>query len=90
MNPKVSILISVKDQLVLTKKCIECLQKTLNDSVSCEVLIANDASIDETAKYLDELLAPYRVFHRDEFSHGFAKNNNWLAEEAKGVFAFFK
>ena len=55
MIPRVSILISVKDQVVLTKRCIGCLEKTLNGLVSYEVLIANDASLDETAKYLDDL-----------------------------------
>ncbi len=89
INPKVSVLISAKDQVVLTKKCIGCLEKTLNGLVSSEVLIANDASLDETAKYLDDLPAPYRVFHREKYSHGFAKNNNWLAKEAKGEYLLF-
>jgi glycosyltransferase involved in cell wall biosynthesis len=55
MKPKISILISVKDQLVLTKKCIHCLRDTLEGSIDFEVLIANDASTDGTANYLDSL-----------------------------------
>ena len=55
MKPLVSILISVKDQLSLTKKCIGCVEKSLKSSISYEVLIANDASVDGTEKYLESL-----------------------------------
>jgi len=88
MGPQISILISVKDQLVLTKKCIHCLRDTLEGSFDFEVLIANDASTDGTANYLDSLPNGFRSFHRDK-SCGFAKNNNWLAREAKGEFLLF-
>ena len=46
MMPKVSILISVRDQLALTQKCLSKLEATLDESISFEVLIANDASVD--------------------------------------------
>jgi len=88
MKPKISILISVKDQLVITKKCIHCLRDTLGGSIDFEVLIANDASTDGTANYLDSLPNGFRAFHREK-SCGFAKNNNWLAREAKGEFLLF-
>ena len=88
MKPKISILISVKDQLVITKKCIHCLRDTLEGSIDFEVLIANDASTDGTANYLDSLPNGFRAFHREK-SCGFAKNNNWLAREAKGEFLLF-
>ena len=88
MKPKISILISVKDQLVITKKCIQCLRDTLEGSIDFEVLIANDASTDGTANYLDSLPNGFRAFHREK-SCGFAKNNNWLAREAKGEFLLF-
>jgi GT2 family glycosyltransferase len=89
MKPLVSILISVKDQLSLTKKCIACIEKSLKSSISYEVLIANDASVDGTEKYLESLPSPYRVYHQTGCSHGFAKNNNWLAREAKGDYLLF-
>ncbi len=89
MKPLVSILISVKDQLSLTKKCIACIEKSLKSSISYEVLIANDASVDGTEKYLESLPSRYRVYHQTGCSHGFAKNNNWLAREAKGDYLLF-
>ena len=88
MKPKISILISVKDQLAFTKKCIDCLKSTLEGLIDFEVLLANDASTDGTASYLDSLPDGFRAFHRDK-SCGFAKNNNWLAREAKGEFLLF-
>lgn len=89
MKPLVSILISVKDQLSLTKKCIACIEKSLKSSIAYEVLIANDVSVDGTEKYLESLSSPYRVFHQTGCSQGFAKNNNWLVREAKGDYLLF-
>lgn len=88
MGPKVSILISARDQLSLTRKCIQCLKNTLTDGISYEVLIVNDGSRDGTEEYLKALPSKFRIFHR-KVSHGFAKNNNWLAREAKGEFLLF-
>jgi GT2 family glycosyltransferase len=88
MSPLISILISVKDQLVLTQKCIESLKHTLAEGCRYEVLIANDGSTDGSKAYLDTLSGKFRVFHREK-CHGFAKNNNWLAREAKGEYLLF-
>jgi GT2 family glycosyltransferase len=88
MSPKVSILISVRDQLDWTRKCVQCLKDTLTDCISYEVLIANDGSRDGTEEYLKTLSSKFRIFHRKE-SHGFAKNNNWLARKAEGDFLLF-
>ena len=86
--PKVSILISVRDQLALTQKCLSKLEATLDESISFEVLIANDGSVDGTQEFLDKLGEPYRIFHRSH-SVGFGKNHNWLAENAKGEYLLF-
>ena len=88
MMPKVSILISVRDQLALTQKCLSKLEATLDESISFEVLIANDGSVDGTQEFLDKLGEPYRIFHRSH-SVGFGKNHNWLAENAKGEYLLF-
>jgi GT2 family glycosyltransferase len=88
MSPLISILISVRDQLALTQKCIKCLNDTLAEDFNYEVLIANDGSTDGTTDYLNSLSGRFRVFHREK-SNGFAKNNNWLAKEAKGEYLLF-
>ena len=87
MDPKLSILISARDQIKLTKKCIECLEQTLGNTISHEVLIVNDGVIDGTAKYLDSLSSFYWVSQAS--SQGFAKNNNWIAREARGNIFYF-
>ena len=51
MSPTVSILISARDQLSLTRECIQCLNDTLTDSITYEVLIVNDGR-DGTEEYL--------------------------------------
>ena len=88
MSPTVSILISARDQLSLTRECIQCLNDTLTDSITYEVLIANDGSRDGTEEYIKALPSKFRIFHR-KVSHGFAKNNNWLAQEALGEYLLF-
>ena len=80
MKPKISILISVKDQLVFTKKCIDSLKSTLDGLIEFEVLLANDASTDDTASYLDSLPDGFRAFHRDK-SCGFTEFNR----SSKGI-----
>ena len=83
-TPQVSILISVYGELAYTRKCLECVEKTLGGKLDYEVLIINDASKDGTADFLAELQEPpYRIFHNGE-NQGFARNNNRLAREAKG------
>ena len=82
-TPQVSILISVLGELASTRKCLECVEKTLSVKLDYEVLIINDASKDGTADFLDDLQEPaYRIFHNCE-NQGFARNNNRLAREAK-------
>jgi len=88
MTPRLSILISVRDQLSWTKKCLRCVKETIDSTLSYEVLIANDGSLDETTKYLNSLAPLYRVFNQTS-SCGFAVNNNWLAREAQGEFLLF-
>ena len=87
-TPQVSILISVYGELACTRKCLECVEKTLSGKLDYEILIINDASKDGTADFLDELQEPYRIFHNKE-NQGFARNNNRLAGEAKGDYLLF-
>ena len=87
-SPQVSIIISVFGQLEYTKKCLRNLEKTLNEKISYEVLIIDDASTDNTKEFLLTLSDPYRVFF-NKTNRGFAKNNNFAAKEAKGEFLCF-
>jgi len=85
MIPKVSILISVRDQLPFTKRCLDCLEQSLSGVVPYEILVANDASLEETKKFLEQSAVISRIFHLST-PQGFGKNNNLLAQHAQGEF----
>ena len=81
-TPKVSIIISVFEQLAYTQKCLEKLEGTLGGIITYEVIIIDDASKDGTKEFLLSLKPPYRIF-LNSTNKGFAQNNNFAAKEAK-------
>ena len=87
-TPKVSIIISVFEQLEYTQKCLEKLEGTLDGVITYEVIIIDDASKDGTKEFLLSLKSPYRIF-LNSTNKGFAQNNNFAAKEAKGEFLCF-
>ena len=56
MYPRVSIIIPVYNQLVLTQKCLEALA-VATDLEHCEIIIVDDASTDGTSACLQALAA---------------------------------
>ena len=88
VNPEVSIVISVYDQLEYTKRCLQDLETTLTGKISFEVLIVDDASKEETKIFLQSLEHPYRVFY-NKSNQGFAKNNNFAARKASAKYLCF-
>jgi GT2 family glycosyltransferase len=86
--PKVSILISVFEQLAYTKRCLRALEDTLPENLEYEVLIVDDCSKDGTVEFLKGLEEPCLCFFNTE-KKGFAKNNNFAASKAKGEFLCF-
>ena len=54
-KPKVSILISTYGELAYTKRCLAQLEETLAGKLDYEVLIIDDASKDDTPKFLKSL-----------------------------------
>ena len=85
LRPKLSILISVYGQADKLKRCLSCISRTLPSALSYEILIIDDASEDHTTEYIKSLEGVYRVFLNKKRS-GFAKNNNFLAKQAKGEY----
>lgn len=85
MSVRVSLIISVFEQIEYTKRCLSSLERTLNGKVEYEVLIVDDASEDGSAEFLRSLKVPFQVFFNSE-RKGFAKNNNLAASKAKGEF----
>ena len=87
-KPLVSILISTYGQLQYTRKCLDALRHTLSGKLEYELLIIDDCSKDDTVDFLKGLGAGVRIFFNEE-NRGFAKNNNFLAREAKGKYLCF-
>lgn len=85
MVPKVSIIISVLDQLAYTKHCLASLKDTLSGKIDYEVLIVDDGSSDETVQFLRSLESPHTVLFNSE-KKGFSKNNNHAVKKAKAEF----
>ena len=85
MSVRVSLIISVFEQIEYTKRCLSSLERTLDGKVEYEVLIVDDASEDGSAEFLRSLKVPFQVFFNSE-RKGFAKNNNLAASKAKGEF----
>jgi GT2 family glycosyltransferase len=67
---------------------LDALRHTLSGKLEYELLIIDDCSKDDTVDFLKGLGAGVRTFFNEE-NRGFAKNNNFLAREAKGKYLCF-
>ncbi|MEM1080171.1 MAG: glycosyltransferase [Pseudomonadota bacterium] len=85
-RPTVSIIIPVFNQLHFTAACIHSVLK-VNESVSFELIVVNDASSDETEPWLRQCRG-LRVVH-NEVNLGFIGSCNRGAEDAQGEFLLF-
>lgn len=85
-KPEVSIVIPVYNQFHFTYHCIKSIiQNTKN--LSYEIIIADDVSIDKTAKiskYIKNI-----IVNRNETNQGFLLNCNAAASRAKGRYLHF-
>ena len=72
-NPQVSILIPIYNEIDYTVECISSILSS-NPTVSYEVVIADDASTDETTQELRYL--PNIKYVRRQFNSGFLRNCN--------------
>ncbi len=85
--PKVSIIIPVYNQVAYTKQCIESVKKNTGIR-DYEIIIADDASTDETAAYLETVRDIVRVI-RNQDNLGFILNCNNAASQANGEYLVF-
>lgn len=86
-----SIIIPVFNQVAYTERCLEMLYANTPESLSFEVIVVDNASTDDTAKFLNEATRRYhnlRVIHNDE-NLLFAKACNQGAQAAQGEYLVF-
>lgn len=83
--PKISVVVLTYNNLALTKLCLNSLLRW-SDYPNVEIILVDNASVDETADYLRELqqhATHVRLILNDE-NHGFAKGNNIGLQAATG------
>lgn len=84
-NPKVSIIISVYNQVKLTLNCLYTIEQHDKD-IPKEIIIINDNSSDDTLYYLNKING-IRVINNSE-NLGFLKNVNKGIEAASGEYIY--
>ncbi len=85
-DPLVSIIIPVHNQWKYTYRCLKSIREN-TDNVSCEILLADDASDDETVS-ITKIIKNIKHL-RNNRSLQFLKNCNKAAKEAKGKYIHF-
>ncbi len=85
-DPLVSIIIPVHNQWDYTQSCLYSITENVLD-IEYEVIVADDASDDETANVSDHV--PNVIVHRNERNIGFLLNCNAAARIARGKYIVF-
>lgn len=85
-NPKVSIIIPVYNQLDYTLSCLASIAAN-TDGIEYEVIIADDASTDETLSIKDQVSNVIHIRNTDNL--GFLRNCNNAAQSARGKYILF-
>lgn len=85
--PDVSIILPVFNNLKLTLECLLSISEHSNPGISYEIIVADDASLDETAQVLS--LIPNLRLIRNESNLGFLRNCNGALERVKGNYVLY-
>ena len=86
-RPLVSIVVPVFNNLKITLECLLSLQKYTDARTPFEIIVADDASTDETQSVLQ--LVPNIIYVRNTDNVGFLMNCNGAASMARGEFVLF-
>jgi len=87
----VSIIIPVYNKIEFTRKCIAAILKNTKPSINYEIIIVDNNSTDETAKYLNTIKEKHAIISviTNSKNLGFSKANNQAAKIAKGDYLLF-
>lgn len=85
-NPMVSIILPVFNHAQLTLECLASIAGS-DSTVSYEIIIADDASTDDTSRIL-QLVKNVKYF-RNESNLGFLKNTNKALEHVAGTYVLY-
>lgn len=85
-KPKVSIIISTKDNISILKRCLKSIEKNTNYKNWELIIVNNDSKKNETISYLKSL--PYTILNYNA-PFNFSKMNNLATKYAKGEYLLF-
>lgn len=85
--PEVSIVIPVFNQYRYTMACLQSLVTACRGKTAYEVILADDASTDETCQIAQQV-ENLRVVSNASGEHGFLPNVNFAASQARGKYLF--
>lgn len=90
MKPRVSIVIPVYNQIILTQKCLEAIAAT-TQLEHCEIIVVDDASTDYTPQFLEALALKSTLVRvvTNPVNRGFATTCNKGAKAAVGDYILF-
>jgi len=86
LNPEISIVVPVYNQLAHTLMCLDCLALQISP-FSFEVIVVDDCSTDETEEILINI--PHLKYIRNEENVGFISSCNRGANESSGEYIVF-
>lgn len=86
-SPKVSIIVPVFNQIKLTLECLLSICAHTGSDITYEVIIADDASTDETPIIINKI-KNLRV-KRNEKNMGFLRNCNGALQDVRGEYVIF-
>jgi GT2 family glycosyltransferase len=86
-QPKVSIIIPVFNNIKITIECLLSIAKYTDTSISYEIIVADDVSVDNTNNILKSL--PNIRIIKNETNLGFIRNCNQALKYVKGDFVLF-
>jgi O-antigen biosynthesis protein len=86
-HPTVSIIVPVFNNLSLTLECLVSIKRFTDERVTYEVIIADDASTDQTGKILP--LVKGARYLKNEQNLGYLLNCNRAASKARGEYVLF-
>ncbi|WP_434604857.1 glycoside hydrolase family 99-like domain-containing protein [Pseudomonas sp. R1-7] len=86
-NPKVTIVIPVYNNVKLSLECLSSIEKFIDFDISFEIIVADDASTDETSAVFSRINNIRYV--RNEHNLGFLQNCNGALKLVKGEYTLF-
>ena len=87
VRPEVSIILPIFNNIKLTMECLLSIEENLDNKINFEIIVADDASTDDTAEVLKSI-ANIRYFRNDE-NLGFLRNCNRALEMVQGKYTLY-